>query len=379
MIVDKTKFIFSLVQVLNYVIPKRKNGIIFFSRPDYADNCRALYEKMIELNIISKYRVTWVVQNVEEFESKHPGVIVAKHRSLKSLWEMCRARYIIRTHSFWNGCYIPGRQVMCYSFHGMGIKGFEYNTAERYPYNSFDHFNVTSALWAKMFAENLNADIERMDITGLPRNDYLFVQPTELLDKLDLSLYAKRIIWMPTFKDKTRDTASYGTDSGLPVVTKAGLNIIQDILQQNNYCLIIKLHQWAAEEVKGNWENIRVISDADIPEPYTFYHLLGLMDVLLTDYSSVSTDFLLLDRPIGYVYDDIDELRKTRYLPLDPIENYMAGARIRTEAELHEFFANLNTDNYKKKREEVARVFLQDRDNGSSERFLEAIGLLNKK
>ena len=357
------------------MIPKRKNGIIFFSRPDYSDNCRALYEKMIELNIASKYRITWVVQNVEEFKTKHPEIIVAKHRSLKSLWEMCRARFIIRTHSFWNGNYISGRQVMCYSFHGMGIKGFEYNTADRYPHNSFDHFNVTSELWAKMFAENLNSDIERMDITGLPRNDYLFVQPLELLDKFNLSLYAKRIIWMPTYKDKSSDTANYNTDSGLPVVTKAGLDIVQQILKQNNYFLIIKLHQWAAEEVKGNWENIRVISDLDIPEPYTIYHLLGLMDVLLTDYSSVSTDFLLLDRPIGYVYDDIDELRKTRYLPLDPIEDYMAGAKICSENELYEFFVNLDIDNYKNKREKNAKEFLQDRDNGSSERFLKAIGL----
>lgn len=371
---DKSKIILGLAQGINYLIPKRKNGVIFFSRPDYADNCRAIYEKMIELNIASNYRITWVVQDVEAFKSKHPNIRTARHRSVKSLWEMCRARYIIRTHSFWDGNYIHGRQVMCYSFHGMGIKGFEYNTAKKYSYNSFDHFNVTSALWAKIFAENLNADIERMDITGLPRNDYLFVQPTELLDKLDLSIYAKRIIWMPTFKDQSSNSTSYGTDSGLPVVTKAGLDEIQKILKQNNYCLIIKLHQWAAEDVKGNWDNIHVISDADIPEPYTFYHLLGLMDVLLTDYSSVSTDFLLLDRPIGYVYDDIDELRKTRYLPLDPIENYMAGAKIRTEYELYEFFRNLDKDNYKQERKRVAQEFLQDRDNCSSERFLRAIG-----
>ena len=366
-----------LVKFIDIIIPKCNNNIIFFSRPDYSDNCRALYEKLIE-KTGKKYKVTWVVQDVNKFKAEHPEIKVVKHRSLGSLWAMCRSHYIFRTHSFWDGKYVPNRQVMCYAFHGMGIKGFEYNIKEIYPYNSFDYFTVTSRLFAQMFADNINADIDRFVITGLPRNDYLFVQPFELLKKLGLNSYKKKIIWMPTFRtNKLCDyTNGISSKSGLPVITSHGLDILDNLLKNKNYCLIIKLHQWSAESVKGSWNNIKVFTDDSIPKPYTLYHLLGMMDVLLTDYSSVSTDFLLLNRPIGYVFDDLDEFKKTRYLPLDPIEDYMAGAKIHTETDLLNFIENIERDSFVDERERVAKMFLKDRDGNSSERVLKAVGLI---
>jgi CDP-glycerol glycerophosphotransferase (TagB/SpsB family) len=308
----------------------------------------------------------------------HPGVKAVKHKSISSLWSFCRAHYIIRTHSFWDGIFVPGRQVMCYSFHGMGIKGFEKDLCSKFAHNSFEHFNVTSELFAKMFSENLNADIDRFDITGLPRNDYLFVQPIELLNLMNLSSYNKLLIWMPTFRENKLmgNVDGRPNESGLPVISKSGLEKLNDELKHKNYCLMIKLHQWAAECVNGNWSNIRILTDKDIPDPYTLYHFLGLMDVLLTDYSSVSTDFLLLNRPIGYVYDDLEEFRKSRYLPLDPIEQYMAGARINTEQQLFDFLNDLEDDSWANERERVANLFLNDRDAGSTERYLKAIGLI---
>lgn len=374
---NKSELLLKIVKIFNKIIPKKKNAIVLFSRPDYSDNCRIIYEKLTEYTG-NKYIATWIVEDCESFKIKHSGIRYARHKSLKSLWCFCRAHYIIRTHSLWGGIYEPERQIMCYAFHGMGIKGFEYNIKDRYTHNSFEHFSVTSKLFADMFAEGLNADLNRFDITGLPRNDYLFVQPRELLEALDLSKYQKRIIWMPTFRENKLLGCQDGTshDSGLPVISITGLDMLNKILSEHNYCLLIKLHQWAAESVKGAWSNIRVITDNDIPEPFTLYHFLGLMDVLLTDYSSVSTDYLLLNRPIGYVYDDLDEFRKTRYLPLDPIEQYMAGARINSEEQLFQFIHNIETDEYSADRERVAAVFLKDRDNLSTERYMKAIGLI---
>lgn len=370
------KLLSKLIKILDYIIPKRKNSIVFFSRPDYSDNCRAIYEKLNEL-YPGKYNTVWVVQNPSKIKMHHPSTKFVKHKSIKSLIALCRSRYIIRTHSFWDGIYIPGKQIMCYTFHGMGIKGFEFNIGDNYPHNSFEHFNVTSELFAKMFSENLNADLDRFDVTGLPRNDYLFVQPLELLSKLELDKYNKRIIWMPTFRENKLlgKIDGIANESGLPVVTQHGLDKLNDLLKCKNYCLLIKMHQWAAESVKGKWTNIFTIIDSDIPEPYTLYHLLGLMDVLLTDYSSVSTDFMLLDRPIGYVYDDLDDIRKTRYLPLDPIEQFMAGAQIHTENQLLEFIDKVELDEYSYKREVVSKLFLKDKDNKSTERYLRAVGL----
>ena len=374
---NKNKILLQLAKILNYIIPKNNRSIIIFSSPDYSDNSRIIYEKLVRYTG-DKYSIVWDVENPQKIKMKHPELKVVRHKSLKSLWTLCRSKYIIRTHSLWGGIYVPGRQIMCYSYHGMGFKGFEPDIKNNYPHNSFEHFNVTSEFYAKMFSDALNADIDRFDITGLPRNDYLFEQPKELINLMNLGDYEKIIIWMPTFRESKvlGRVDGHVNKSGLPVVTTDGFRQINEIMQAHNYCLLVKMHQWAAETVSGNWSNIRIITNSDIPEPYSLYHLLGLMDVLLTDYSSVSTDFLLLNRPIGYVYDDIEEFRKSRYLPLDPIEQYMAGAIINTENQLFEFLDDLENDRWANDRERIASIFFKDRDNMSTERYLKAVGLL---
>ena len=58
------------------------------------------------------------------------------------------------------------------------------------------------------------------------------------------------------------------------------------------------------------------------------YELIGISDGLLSDYSSVAVDYLLLDRPLGYVLADYNIYKEKRgFVFEDPLE-YMPGEKI---------------------------------------------------
>jgi CDP-glycerol glycerophosphotransferase (TagB/SpsB family) len=60
---------------------------------------------------------------------------------------------------------------------------------------------------------------------------------------------------------------------------------------------------------------------------------LPLCDVLVTDYSSLAFDFMLLDRPIVYFVPDLDEYTRYRGFYFDPLE-MMPGPLVRDPAQL---------------------------------------------
>ena len=100
----------------------------------------------------------------------------------------------------------------------------------------------------------------------------------------------------------------------------------QEFLEENNVLFCIKLHPKSKlnEEFKNiQSENIMMINkDAD---PYVF---LKLADVLITDYSSIYFDYLLLDRPIiFFAYDLKEYLNDSREMYFD-YDEFTPGEKV---------------------------------------------------
>ena len=69
-------------------------------------------------------------------------------------------------------------------------------------------------------------------------------------------------------------------------------------------------------------------------EKLQLYELIGISDALISDYSSVAVDYLLLDRPLGYVLADYEIYREKRgFVFEDPLE-YMPGEKIYNACDL---------------------------------------------
>ena len=110
-----------------------------------------------------------------------------------------------------------------------------------------------------------------------------------------------------------------------------------------------------------SYTNIRFIDNSTFHDKsISMYSTFKSIDLLLTDFSSIYIDFLLLDRPMAFVFSDYNTFKKTRgFLFSEPI-NYMPGEIITTPKSLELFlmnFFNLNTDKYSFKRKQIKDQF----------------------
>ena len=100
------------------------------------------------------------------------------------------------------------------------------------------------------------------------------------------------------------------------------------------------------------------ILTSEIEKEYNIgiYNLFDISDAMIADYSSISFDYLLKNKPIFYNIFDIEEYRKYRGFSYEPIEDLMAGEKIKSKDEFLdclEKFGNNYKDIYQEKRKKV--------------------------
>lgn len=136
-------------------------------------------------------------------------------------------------------------------------------------------------------------------ILGMPRNDALF-QPHRFENEKWLENIDDKFIitYMPTHR-------AYGQGRVSPTPFQNRLEI-QTWLREHNVILVVKNHPNMLKQCKSfyNSDCIIDITDKEIDPQVALYH----SDVLVTDFSSVWMDYLLLRRPIFfYIYDNFEQ------------------------------------------------------------------------
>ena len=94
------------------------------------------------------------------------------------------------------------------------------------------------------------------------------------------------------------------------------------------------------------------------------YSLLGRADALITDYSSVYFDYLLLDRPIGFAVGDMKDYEGERGFTVDNPYEYMPGEKFSDGEGMLEFVRSVfsGIDLYGAKRREMNDIFNKYQD-----------------
>ena len=156
--------------------------------------------------------------------------------------------------------------------------------------------------------------------------------------------------------------------------TTEDMKKLDDLCKNTNSILLIKGH--VKEEIIKfkDLENIKqVIGDSDTQE------LLYITDVLITDYSTIFHDFLLLNRPILLYTYDYDEYVSKRGIYYDHLEEVAPGPLIYNFNDLYESLKNIDKikAEYEKKRIELRNYFNKYNDGNSSERLLRFLKLIN--
>lgn len=165
---------------------------------------------------------------------------------------------------------------------------------------------------------------------GYPRTDIFFERVTrEALVGCDVDAYSRIVrakkkgpvvLFAPTFRD-----------NGISPLTQEVLNFDAFIALLNKLGahLLIKAHTRTSVDVSGAADNVTVCkSVSDI------YPFLPMVDVMITDYSSIFTEFLLLDRPVIFFWADFDiYMSHDRGLQF-PAEEMSPGPQCRSVEEL---------------------------------------------
>lgn len=99
------------------------------------------------------------------------------------------------------------------------------------------------------------------------------------------------------------------------------------------------------------------------------YPALNLFDALITDYSSIYFDFLLLDRPIIFFpYDMENYICNDRSLLFD-YKTMAPGPLCTNQNQVEHELLQVTNDQYKKHRKQVTDLVFSHKDDNSSERL----------
>lgn len=357
------------IKKIYYCLLPKKNWIIFESIPDLSDNTKAVFDEMIRRNLNKKYTFIWIVSNKNKEFPKYENTIYIEKSELN--YYKNRAKVLISCNDFLQS-FIKG-QISFYLTHGTGIK----NVGSYQLPSHIDYTLVASNDSIDNMIVLLGGDKEKFYGLGFPRNDELTNFKIDLHSLFSIN-YKKIIVWYPTFRQHKNGlkTKSNGTIPLLDDYKKAIK--LNEEAKKRNILIVIKPH--FAQDInyitKHNLSNIIFINDDFFKENnLSSYQFVGNCDALITDYSSIYFDYLLCCKPIGVVWEDIDEYRENPGFCID-VNYYMKGAyKIYKIEELINFLddLSLNKDNLKKEREEICKYANYSKDGKNSQRVVDFI------
>ena len=365
-------------KIIKKILPliPTKNIIVFESTPNLSDNTKAVFDEFISRDFNKKYKLVWIVskansdlpviENVSYCDKKRRGY------KLKLLYYRIFAKALISCNDYL--ITLREGQVSFYLTHGTPIKSVKsYYTIPQ----NIDYILIDGEATKKICSYEFNADIKKFFALGFPRNDVL-VNTAKDISTLFSDKGEKIAVWYPTFRQHKNGHGNT-TNNALPILhDEKQAIILNEIAKANNVILVLKPHfaQDVSKIKACNLSNIKFINDEFfIKNNITSYEFIASCDALISDYSSVYYDYLLCNKPIGLVWEDFDEYKKTVNFAVD-MDYYMkAGHKIYTIEDFEEFLKNIASSNDKleSERAEISTWANYSNDGKSSQRVVDFI------
>lgn len=162
---------------------------------------------------------------------------------------------------------------------------------------------TTSSHLIPIMAESFAVSKEIIKVWGQPRNDGLFsaCSKEEFLDIIEVEHECRKLIlYAPTFRE--------GQETRLFPFGDYDPETLEAFLQERSWYICIRSHLECENKTSGLVStHIRMI-DSDVIEDITGW--MSCFDLLITDYSSIYVDYLLLEKPIIFLpYDKVEYIR----------------------------------------------------------------------
>ncbi len=362
--------------------------IVFESNPDFSDNSRGFWEY---INKYTDYDTFWIVKdsNMLNLLKKANINCALMHSNLAK--QMINSAKFLVTSSFEFAYSKKKEQIHISAWHGFPLKliGFFNTSTSITDDNAYlnlkiittqsDIITAPSRLAQLTMSGLFSIDPRKVKQTGFPRNDMIFnYNGKEELKKItDIDIdNNKLILYLPTMRKGLKNEGET-FNNNIFNYSDYDPFLIDKYLEKNNAYIFTKLH-FADNEyfASGNFELpkrlIFLNTDTLNSKLLTIYHIMNAFDILITDYSSVYVDFLLLDKPIIFSCPDLLKYKNDRGFITDNPEILMPGVIVKNQNSLIkniDMIINGN-DKFKSIRNDKFSLFHTYKDANSSKRLL---------
>lgn len=317
-----------IASYISCILPRRKNKIVYGSwfGNKYMDNPKYFFEYMNSEH--SEYNSIWITRNKTVYnELINRGYQVRMSGTFRAIMDIVTSKYAVICcfRSDVSTAWLGGATILN-TWHGLPLKHIGkdaekynrtpinkiYNTIREFPYRK-EYYISTSQRVSDIYSNAFEVPKNRVKECGQARNDSLFEQNegNYFAELIPIPFNNSKVItYMPTHRQEGKTKQSFHD--------LLDLERIQDLCEKYNYVFIAKKHYYHQKEnetIKGFSRIFEITSLNADPQK-----MIASTDILITDYSSVYIDYLLLDRPIiFYAYDLDDYLKNERnlYFPYD--------------------------------------------------------------
>lgn len=321
-------------------LPVNARMVLWESNVRASTSCNplALCREMLEDPRYADFTHVWVVKPGTVL---HPSLLgrdnvrFVREGSFAQLTAYATAGYMVTNSTFPPYFVKRSGQRVLNTWHGIPWKKMGLDTPRGFG-DAWGHFNVgRNMLQADLllapnehtarsltFAQGVGELVDcTVMLTDQPRNDTAVnlspARREEILRRLGVMPGEKVVVFMPTWK---------GTLGGKNPEIEETLEIARGLAGEG-YKVVLRAHHYVREAFKQSVEDVIVYA----PDSIDTYELLGVTDVLVSDFSSVLLDAARLGIPVVKVLTNLEQYREKRGLYFAP--DGVPGANAYTLAE----------------------------------------------
>lgn len=365
-----------LFYVLEKITPKKSDNLLFFlTEKHYYDNSKYMFEFILEKKEFNSFLFVVDKNLYEVLKAKFPNKVVYA-LSFKALVLFLRSPIVLISYGISSAAFKPYYlhekcKKIVYLGHGTPMKKMGLQTSvwrkygKSFQIQKYSYMLGSSPLEQILHAAGFNIDMDNVWSTGLPRNDYLLKDtiPNSSLPEKYPFLNKKILLYAPTWREEGHKTRFFPFDD-------FNIDLLNEFLEKEDAYILIRGHK---EDLKRNTisgkrdflSSSRIISAEQDKFP-DIYQLLPFVDILVSDYSSLMIDFLLLDRPMCFIPYDLKEYESYKGFFL-PYEENTPGYKVFTQEDfIDKLGVYLNsTDTHSQWRSRVRNMYHQYQDSDS--------------
>lgn len=335
------------------LIPRKRDKWLFGATQSLKDNPKYLFYWTIEHH--PEIRAIWISHQKADVKYLRTHGLEAYHVwSLKGLFHAITAKVFISDHQVGDiNQYLSGGAFYVNLWHGSSVKRVRWQAPQlfvrkynlknademrtsfrvrvlEYPYlfRKPDLLLAPSTIQKnEFFAPMMDIPVERCVVGVYPRSRLLIEGKEAAMDFIkkyespetarfvkELGKYDKTCIYMPTWRNGNSD-----------FIALSGIDWerLNHVMKDRNELFILKLHPLTKLDAPsiGKYSNIKLY-----PAKSDIYTVLPFIDTLITDYSSIYTDFLTMNKEIILYVFDYDEYVKNSY-ELSEYDKCFSGKR----------------------------------------------------